>query len=66
MDNTFREIEAGIENHDSILLITLLVSDLWDPIRGDPRFDEMLELMDSKVTHTEQYLQDYNITQPDQ
>ena len=30
----------------------------WDEIRDDPRFDDMLALLDSKVTHTEQFLKD--------
>ena len=45
---------------------SLIVAEWWDPIRGDPRFDETLELLDSKVTHTEQYLRDHNITQKDE
>ncbi len=63
INNTFNEIEAGIENHDSLLVQTLLVADEWDPIRDDPRFGEMLELLDSKVTHTEQYLSERKLAQ---
>ncbi len=66
IDNTFKSIKAGIEEQCWILLMTLRTSQWWNPIRDDPRFDEMLELLDSKVTHTEQYLRDHNIVQTDQ
>jgi len=60
VDSTFTSIKAGIENHDPFLIDSLVVAQWWDPIRDDPRFDEMLELLDSKVTHTEQYLRDHS------
>ena len=62
IDKTFTAIEAGIENHNVYLLHTLIVAEHWDPIRDDPRFDEMLALLDAKVTHTEQYLKDHKIS----
>lgn len=61
IDSTFKSIRAGIENHDPFLLESLLVAKMWDPIRDDPRFGEMLDLLDSKVTHTKQYLRDHQI-----
>jgi len=66
IDNTFKSIKVGIEEQSWILILTLRAAEWWDPIRDDPRFDEMLELLDSKVTHTEQYLRDHNITSIDQ
>ena len=63
IDNAFKSIQAGIENHNPLLIDCLIVSEWWNPIRADPRFKEMLELLDSKVTHTEQYLRDHNITE---
>jgi len=66
IDNTFKSIKAGIEDHNELLLESVMVAEWWDPIRDDPRFDEMLELLDSKVTHTEQYLRDHNIAQEGQ
>ncbi len=56
-------IKAGIDNQNSFLLDSLLVAKMWDPIRDDPRFGEMLDLLDSKVTHTKQYLRDHQIEQ---
>jgi len=66
MNNTIKAIEAGVENHDQLLLPNLLVAEWWDPIRDDPRFNEMLARLDSKVTHTEQYLRDHDINREDQ
>ena len=58
VDNTFNSIRSGIEDHDANLIESLIVAEWWNPIRDDPRFDEMLKLLDSKVMHTEQYLHD--------
>jgi TolB-like protein len=66
IDKTFTSIKAGIDDHDRFLIGSLIVAEWWDPIRDDPRFDEMLALLDSKVTHTEQYLRDHKIAQPEQ
>ncbi|HIE84873.1 MAG TPA: tetratricopeptide repeat protein [Dehalococcoidia bacterium] len=63
IDSTFRSIKAGIENQNGFLLDSLSVAKMWDPIRDDPRFGEMLDLLDSKVTHTKQYLRDHQIEQ---
>ncbi len=61
IDNTFKSIRAGIEDHNQLLHMSLMLYDMWDPVRADPRFDEMLELLDLKVTHTEKYLRDRDI-----
>ena len=66
IDHTFSSIQAGIEDHDANLIESLIVAEWWDPIRDDPRFEEMLRLLDSKVTHTEQYLRDHNVVEGDQ
>lgn len=56
LDATFSALQVGIENQNMALLDGLLVASWWDPIRDDPRYDELLLLLDSKVTHTEKYL----------
>ena len=56
IDNTFKAMEAAIENHHVFLIESLRTAEWWDEIRDDPRFDDMLELLDSKVTHTQTYL----------
>jgi|TARA_B100000315_G_scaffold207141_1_gene201822 TolB-like protein len=61
LDNTFRLIEAAIEDQDGRMLDTLRGAKWWDPIREDPRFSEMLELLDSKESHTEQYVKAQNL-----
>ena len=55
-------MRAGIENRDGGLIFSLRLAAWWDPIRDDPRFNEMLALLDAKVTHTEQYLKDHKIS----
>jgi len=64
IDNTFKGIEAAIEDYSAGMIDSLRTAEWWDPIRDDPRFDEMLKLLDSKETHTEQYLKDHSIKQP--
>jgi hypothetical protein len=33
----------------------------WDALRDDPRFADMLKLLDAEVTHTPRYLRDHNL-----
>jgi len=54
--NAFKVIRARIENRDADLLDTLRTGRVWDEIRDDPRFSDMIALLDSMETHTEQYL----------
>ncbi|MEZ5551511.1 MAG: hypothetical protein R3E82_11515 [Pseudomonadales bacterium] len=63
IDNTFKSIRAGIENRKQYLLGSLLPARWWDPIRDDPRFDEMPEMMGLEVIQTEEHLCDRNIIQ---
>jgi tetratricopeptide (TPR) repeat protein len=58
VDNTFKAIEAAIEDHNIPMVESLRTAESWDEIRDDPRFDDMLKLLDSKETHTEQYRND--------
>jgi tetratricopeptide (TPR) repeat protein len=55
-DEVFESIRLGILDHDELLVDSLRLSEFWDPLRSDPRFDEMLELLSSKETHTPAYL----------
>jgi len=61
LDNTFKAIRTGIENQDEFLLDGLRTAEVWDKIRGDSRFDELIQLQDSKEIHTEQYLEDHDV-----
>jgi tetratricopeptide (TPR) repeat protein len=61
IDSTFKAIEAEIEDHNGGMIDSIRTAEWWDEIRDDPRFDDMLELLDSKETHTEQYLNDLEI-----
>jgi TolB-like protein len=62
VDSAFDSMRAGIENRDGGLIFSLRLAAWWDPIRDDPRFNEMLALLDAKVTHTEQYRKDHKIS----
>jgi len=62
IDHTLKAIHAGIENNDQHLLESMLVAEWWNPIRGDPRFKGMLDMLDSKVTHTQTYLNNLDPT----
>ncbi len=55
IDAAFDVMRQKIEEHD-VFLITGLSAEWWDPLRDDPRFEDMLELLDSKVIHTAAYL----------
>jgi adenylate cyclase len=61
IDATFKSIQEGIDNHSPSLIESLPVDQLWDPIRKDPRFDEILKALDEKVIHTEKYIRDHVI-----
>ena len=58
IDTVFDLIHDGILDHDPSIL-EVMRSDIWsDPVRQDPRFLDMLVLLESKETHTPRYLQD--------
>jgi tetratricopeptide (TPR) repeat protein len=52
VDAAFETIEAGIEDHDALLVESLRTAEWWDGIRDDPRYRNMIDLLDSKETHT--------------
>lgn len=60
VDNTLKFIELGIEERSSFLAVGLQRGTYWNEIRDDPRFDELLALMESKIIHTERYWQDHD------
>ncbi len=55
-DRAFDLIARGIHNHDFFLANTFRMGDMWEPLRNDPRFDEMLTLLSAEETHTAQYI----------
>jgi hypothetical protein len=61
----FRRV-LGLNGSRRFIVSSIRAGHWWGPIRDDPGFDELLELLESKVTHTEQYLRDQNIEQKKQ
>lgn len=55
LDATFEAIEEGIEDNDPFLVESLRTADWWNGIRDDPRYRKVIDVLDSKETHTEQY-----------
>jgi tetratricopeptide (TPR) repeat protein len=59
IDRVFAALRAGIEERRGAVIDSVGRGELFDQIRGDPRFDELIRLLESKVTHTAQYLLDH-------
>jgi TolB-like protein/Tfp pilus assembly protein PilF len=55
VDAAFEAIEAGIEDHDPLLVDSLRTAEWWSGIRDDPRYRKLVELLEGEETHTEQY-----------
>jgi hypothetical protein len=55
VDRAFEAIEAAIEDHDALLVESLRTAEWWTGIRDDPRYRNVIDLLNSKETHTEQY-----------
>ena len=55
-ERAFDVIRAGIEDHDRTIIGSLLHAELLDPLRDDPQFIELVELLESKTTHTKSYV----------
>ena len=58
VDNCFERLRQAIDAREFITLEHFPRASWWDPVRDDPRFAEMIELLESKVTHTPRYLVD--------
>jgi TolB-like protein/cytochrome c-type biogenesis protein CcmH/NrfG len=52
----FEILRAGIEDHDRSIVGSLLILRDYDPLRDDPRFIELIDFLESKVTHTASYV----------
>jgi adenylate cyclase len=52
VDAAFAAIEAGIEDHDPLLVESLRAAEWWSGIRGDPRYRKVIELLEREETHT--------------
>jgi hypothetical protein len=56
IDRVFAALNAGVEERRMAVVFSLRRGTIWNEIRDDPRFDALLKLLDSKETHTPEYL----------
>jgi TolB-like protein/DNA-binding winged helix-turn-helix (wHTH) protein/Tfp pilus assembly protein PilF len=60
IDTVFDLIQDGIQEHDRSIIV-LMRSTVWsDAVLSDPRYLEMMDLLESKETHTPRYLHDHD------
>ena len=57
IDSVFELINDGVLDRDRSILAVMRTRFLSEAIRNDPRFQDMLDLLDSLETHTQGYLQ---------
>ncbi|MFT6436202.1 MAG: TolB-like protein/DNA-binding winged helix-turn-helix (wHTH) protein [Candidatus Azotimanducaceae bacterium] len=60
IDTVFELIHDGIQDHDPSILFVMRLNFWSDQVLQDPRFLEMLDLLESKEKHTPQYLRDHD------
>jgi hypothetical protein len=58
LEKGFKALRFSAANMDSRLISSLMVSEEWDPFRQDPRFAEIIASIESRITHTERYLEE--------
>ena len=56
IESTFAMLRRGIDERSERLLNGLLTAPWWDPIRGDTRFEELLNRLAAQVKHSPVYL----------
>ncbi|MDA1299788.1 MAG: winged helix-turn-helix domain-containing protein [Proteobacteria bacterium] len=63
-ERVFEFLAEGINDHDRSV-IDIMRSDRWaEPVTSDPRFAELLALLESKETHSRRYLKDLDQAKP--
>jgi TolB-like protein len=56
-DTSFEFLRQGIESHDPTVLDGIRIDVALDELRDDPRFDELLDLLESREANTAAYLE---------
>jgi tetratricopeptide (TPR) repeat protein len=59
IDAAFEAIKAAIADHDALMFDSLRIAGWWRELRDDPRYSQMVDLLESKETHTERYVQEH-------
>jgi tetratricopeptide (TPR) repeat protein len=59
VDAAFEAVEAAIEDHDALIFDSLRTAGWWRALRDDPRYGQMVDLLESKETHTENSLREH-------
>jgi TolB-like protein/DNA-binding winged helix-turn-helix (wHTH) protein/Tfp pilus assembly protein PilF len=60
IDTVFELIHDGIQEHDSSIIGVMRIAFWSDKVLNDPRYLEMLDLLETKEIHTPRYLQDHD------
>jgi len=55
LDRAFEAIEVAVIDRDYRVLDSLRFADWWIPVRDDPRYTALLDLIDSMSTYTDEY-----------
>ena len=58
IDSVFRLIHDGILDHDRSIIDVMRINVWSDTVRQDPRYLDMLAMLESEETHTPRYLRD--------
>ena len=58
-EKALNALEMAILDRSQFVFVSLQYSPFWDPLRQHSRFNELLALADSMITHTPRYLENH-------
>ena len=56
LDAAFEALEVAVNEQDPLIYMSLRRAPWFEPLREDPRYDALVNLMESKEIHTSQYM----------
>ena len=60
IDSVFRLIHDGILDHDRSIIDVMRINVWSDTVRQEPRYLDMLGMLESEETHTPRYVRDHD------